>query len=81
MDVFVYTIPLPGKVKECVTQNEDGSYTVFIKDTLSQADRARALEHARRHIECLHFEGNNVQEIEIDARRDDYGETISRDPA
>lgn len=69
MDVFVYTFPLPGKVKEVVTQNEDGSYTVFIKESLSPADRARALAHARRHIECLHFEGESAQEAENEARK------------
>ena len=70
MDVFVYTFPLPGKVKEVVTQNDDGSYTVFIKESLGPADRARALEHARRHINLLHFEGNNVQDLEKDAHKE-----------
>ena len=69
MDVFVYMVPLPGKIKECVTVNDDGTYTVFIKESLSPADRVRALAHAKRHIECLYFEGANVQEIEKDARK------------
>ena len=69
MDVFVYMVPLPGKIKECVTVNDDGTYTVFIKESLSPADRVRALAHAKRHIECLHFEGDNVQKIEKDARK------------
>ena len=72
MDVFVYLVPMPGKIKECVTVNEDGTYTVFIKESLSPADRARALAHAKRHIECLHFEGDNVQELERNA----HGKTI-----
>lgn len=70
MDVYVYTFPLPGRVKEVVTQNDDGSYTVFIKESLGPADKARALEHARRHINLLHFEEANVQEIEKDARKE-----------
>lgn len=68
MDVFAYLMPLPGKIKECVTVNEDGTYTVFIEESLSPVDRARALAHAKRHIECLHFEGDDVQEIERDVR-------------
>ena len=83
-DIFVYFMPMPGKVKEAVTMNEDGSYSVFIKESLGPADKILAFKHAQRHIQCLHFENRdmkNVQEIEKDARRDDYGETISRDPA
>lgn len=75
MDVYIYTMPLPGKIKECVTQNEDGTYTVFIQESLSPADRARALAHARRHINCLHFEGDNVQAIEKEC----HGEALHRD--
>lgn len=73
-DIFVYFLPLPGKVKEAVTMNEDGTYSVFIKESLSPEDKVKAWNHARRHIECLHFEGENVQEIESEAR-----ETLHRD--
>lgn len=70
VDVYVYTFPLPGRIKECVTQNPDGSFTVFIKESLSMEDRAKALAHARRHINCLHFEQDSVQGIEIDAHKE-----------
>lgn len=71
MDVYVYTAPLPGRIRETVTVNEDGSYTVFIKESLSPVEQARAFAHAYRHIERNHFEMANVQEIEKDARKED----------
>lgn len=70
-DIFVYFLPLPGKVKEAVTMNEDGTYSVFIKESLSPEDKVKAWNHARRHIECLDFENRDVQEIEKDARKED----------
>lgn len=71
-DIFVYFLPLPGKVKETVTMNEDGSYSVFIKESLSPEDKVKAWNHARRHIQRLDFENRDakdVQEIEKDVRK------------
>lgn len=71
-DIFVYFLPLPGKVKEAVTMNEDGSYSVFIKESLSPEDKLKAWNHARRHIQSLDFENRDakdVQEIERDVRK------------
>ena len=83
-DIFVYFLPLPGKVKECVTMNEDGSYSVFIKESLSPEDKLRAYKHAQRHIQCLHFENRDVksvQEVEREARQTLSGDAAGRTDA
>lgn len=57
-------MPLPGKVKEAVTPNEDGGYTIFIEETLSPPHRKKAFLHAIRHIYENDFEKYNVNDIE-----------------
>ena len=69
MDIYVYAVPLPGRVRETISYNEDGSYTVLIKDSLSPLDQARCYAHARRHIENNDFNREDVQEIETDAHK------------
>lgn len=39
-----------GKVRECVTENEDGSYTVFVDASLSRDEQVEAYYHAVKHI-------------------------------
>lgn len=66
-DVFVHIIDLSGKVSEAVTENEDGTYTIFIDARLApEAQRAR-YEHAMRHIQSNDFEKADVQIIEAAA--------------
>lgn len=57
----------PGKVKEAVTENEDGSYTIFIEENLSQSEREREFLHAMKHIAGDDFSSSDVQIIEYDA--------------
>ena len=64
MEIYIYTIQMPGMIKETVTENADGSYTIFVNDVLSPLDKIRAVAHAKKHIERRDFEGGNVQEIE-----------------
>lgn len=52
-----------GKIKECVTENEDGSFTIFIDDSLSPEAKCDAYAHALYHIQHDHF-GQDVQIIE-----------------
>jgi hypothetical protein len=73
-DVFVHLTSLPGRVKEAVTQNADGSYSIFIRDDLSREEQLRVYAHARRHIENLDFENRtekNVQVLEAKAHEED----------
>lgn len=62
-DVFVCTYPLPG-INEVVRQNEDGSYTILISETLQKMRQLEALKHAIRHIVNEDWTGGDVNEIE-----------------
>lgn len=55
--------------KEAVTQNEDGSYSVFLDPALSYEMQHEKYEHALRHIQNHDFEKENVQEIEAQAHK------------
>lgn len=48
-DVNVFYMDMP--VSEAVTPNEDGSYTIFIKDSLCDDKKLDAYYHALDHIE------------------------------
>lgn len=63
-DIFVQIMDLPTKTKEAVTQNDDGSYTIFINAKLNHENQLLAYEHAIRHISSHDFEKVNVQQIE-----------------
>lgn len=39
-----------GKIKEAVTVNEDGSYTIFIESSLSREEQKNECFHALNHI-------------------------------
>lgn len=67
MDEYVYLIPLPGRIRETVSYNADGSHTILIRDDLPREEQLKAYAHARRHIEEYDFEKADVQEIEAEA--------------
>lgn len=52
-------------VNEMVTENEDGSFTIFVNSNLCESKRMRAINHAIMHIKNRDFEKENVQEIEL----------------
>lgn len=54
-------------VNETVTENEDGSYTIFINNRLCEKKRIEAVCHALSHIDGCDFEKSDVQEIEYTA--------------
>ncbi len=64
IDCQVFLMSLPGKVSEAVTPNEDGSYTIFIEETLSPLYKKKAFMHAIKHIYGNDFEKYNINEIE-----------------
>lgn len=51
-------------VNEAVTENEDGSYTIFVNNNLCESKRLSAINHALSHIENYDFGKSDVQEIE-----------------
>lgn len=65
-DVFVHLIDLHG-VHEAVTENQDGSFSIFIDKNLSYDDQVAAYIHAMGHIYNRDFEKGDVQEIEYTA--------------
>lgn len=63
-DVFVYCVPLPGKIREIVTPCADG-HTIYIDSNLSDEQKIHEYEHAMSHIRNNDFAaGGDVQEIE-----------------
>lgn len=69
-DVYVKVIDFPTtKVKETVTANEDGSYTIFLNAKMSADQLEKAYFHALYHIKNKDFEKEDVQEIEYEAHR------------
>lgn len=55
------------KTNEVVTENEDGSYTIFVNSYLCESKRLSAIRHAIRHTRECDFEKADVQEIEAEA--------------
>uniref|UniRef100_A0AAU8B0E4 Uncharacterized protein n=1 Tax=Dulem virus 35 TaxID=3145753 RepID=A0AAU8B0E4_9CAUD len=56
---------LPKNINETVTPNEDGSYTIFIEESLSPQFRKKAFFHAMKHITGGDFEKESVNKIEL----------------
>lgn len=54
----------PGKTKEAVTENEDGSYTIFIDASLTVEEQKKKFLHAMKHIIGNDFKEENANEIE-----------------
>lgn len=70
IDYQVRLISFPNTVtKEAVTENEDGTYTIFISDKLSSIEQHEAFLHAYRHIAGNDFTKDNVDKIESDAHK------------
>ena len=57
------------RIREFVTPNEDGSYTIFLNARLSEEEQREAYKHAIGHIENNDFEKYDVQSIEAEAHR------------
>ena len=65
IDYQVRLINFPhGKAKEAVTENEDGSFTIFIDESLSKDEQKKEFLHAMSHIIGLDFEKYDIQKIE-----------------
>lgn len=52
-------------VKGAVTENADGTYTIFINSSLSDSSIIKTYIHELKHIKNCDFENNDVQEIEF----------------
>lgn len=55
------------RTNEAITENEDGTYSIFIKKELCEKKRLRSFYHALSHINGRDFEKEDVQAIEFSA--------------
>lgn len=56
-----------AKTKEAVSENNDGSYIIFIETSLSREAQQKAFMHAMKHILGNDFEKIDIDKIETDA--------------
>lgn len=64
IDYQVRLINFPSQVKEAVTENEDGTYTIFIDAALSSDEQKKRFLHAMTHILSDDFSKEDIQAIE-----------------
>lgn len=68
IDYQVRLIPFPAPhTKEMVSENADGSYTIFINIALSMEEQQKAFCHAMMHILGNDFEKYDINSIETHA--------------
>lgn len=61
----VHLISLAGKTNECVTRNEDDSYSIFIDVNLNHELQQKAFIHAMSHIIGNDFDKTDADNIEL----------------
>ena len=67
IDYQIKLISFPtGKVREAVVSNEDGTFTIFIDESLSKEQQYERFLHAYEHLTGNDFEKDNADEIEQD---------------
>lgn len=64
MSISYQVILMDMTVNEVVTENEDGSYTIFINSRLNYEKQMKSYLHAMRHITGDDFRKDDVQSIE-----------------
>ncbi len=64
MSIDYQVVFMDMSANEAVTENEDGSYTIFINARLSYEKQMQSYLHAMRHIAGDDFQKDNVQKIE-----------------
>lgn len=70
IDYTVKLINFPNKkIKEAVTPNEDGSFTIFIESSLTKEQQQTAFLHALKHIMGDDFNKDDVEKIEREAHQ------------
>ena len=69
IDYQIKLISFPtGKVREAVVSNEDGTFTIFIDESLSQEQQYQRFLHAYEHLTGNDFEKENDDEIKQDTQ-------------
>ncbi|MDO4468689.1 MAG: hypothetical protein Q4C84_02465 [Bacillota bacterium] len=67
MSISYQIILMDMTVNEVVTENEDGSYTIFINSRMNYEKQMKAYLHAMKHITGDDFQKEDVQSIEYRA--------------
>ena len=53
-DIFIHSVPLPGKAYGCIILDGNGDYIVFINSNLSEEVQLKARKHELMHIKSNH---------------------------
>ncbi len=67
--INVVLMDMPIGIEEQVTQNADGSYTVFLNSRYTYEHHVDCLHHALGHVQNRDFEKLDVQTVEAEAHR------------
>jgi len=54
-DIFIHSVPLPGKAYGCIILDGNGDYIVFINSNLSEEVQLKARKHELKHIKGNHI--------------------------
>ena len=68
-DVRVFIINMDTKVREQITENADGSYSIFLNANLTQEQQIDSYIHAIKHILRQDFENHSADRIEYYAHK------------
>lgn len=68
-DVYVYLVDLKGKAKGMVVPCSDGSYTIYIDQSLPEPKRLETYTHELGHIANGDYEKSSVGMIEFFAHK------------
>lgn len=69
VNVFIENFP-NTKEAEAITENPDGTYTIFLNARMSYERQLEAYQHALEHIQNNDFQKLDVQQIEAIAHAD-----------
>lgn len=69
VNVFIKNFP-NTKEAEAITENPDGTYTIFLNARMSYERQLEAYQHALEHIQNNDFQKLDVQQIEAIAHAD-----------
>ena len=68
-NIFVRTVPLPEAVRAVVLPNDDGTFDIYINESLPPERQEDALRHELRHItkDHLYDDISPVEQLEREA--------------
>ncbi len=64
---YVYVVPMPGYVKEMVSYDDEGNGVIYINEIFEREQQLKAYDHAVRHLQSGHLDGDGQKADEIEA--------------